>query len=188
MKEQIQAELRDHIDFAKRLEEQCIPAIEKIAELFIETLANNKKILVCGNGGSAADAQHLAGEMLGRYKKNRASLPVMALSADASVMTCIGNDYSFDDIFSRQVEALAREGDLVVGITTSGNSPNVLKALQAAKKAGARTAALTGGDGGKVVAAADVVFLAPAKHTARIQETHITVIHIICRLIEERLF
>jgi D-sedoheptulose 7-phosphate isomerase len=188
MKEMIIAEINEHIELKKKVLSESIPSIEKVAELFIETLANKKKILICGNGGSAADAQHMAGELIGRFKKERAALPAIALSTDTSILTCIGNDYSFDDVFKRQVEGLAKEGDLVVGLSTSGNSKNVIKALEAGKKAGARTAVLTGGAGGKLKDLADVAFVVPSANTPRVQEVHITVIHIICRLIEERLF
>lgn len=188
MKEKIIAEINEHIELKKKILSSSVPAIEKVAELCIETLANKNKILVCGNGGSAADAQHMAGELIGRFKKERAALPAIALSTDSSILTCIGNDYSFDDVFKRQVEGLAREGDLVVGISTSGNSKNVIKALEAGKKAGARTVVLTGGDGGKMKDLADAACVVPSKNTPRIQEAHITFIHIICLLIEERLF
>lgn len=188
MRDKIISELRESIDLKNEVIKKKIGSIEKAAEIFIETLAGKKKILLCGNGGSAADAQHIAAELVGRYKKERGALPAIALSTDTSILTCVGNDYSFDDVFKRQVEALAVEGDLVVGISTSGNSPNILRAMEAAKKAGARTVAFTGGDGGKLKDKADLSFIVPSKNTPRIQEVHITVAHIICLLIEDRLF
>lgn len=142
-------------------------------------------VLLCGNGGSAADAQHFAGELVGRFQiRGRAALPALALTTDGAVLTCIANDFSYEEVFSRQVEALARPGDVVVGISTSGRSPNVLRALEAARGRGATTLALVGGAVGPIGAAADVAIAVPSTDTTRIQECHITIIHAICDLVE----
>jgi len=160
-------------------------ATAQAAALITEALAGGHKVLVCGNGGSAADAQHFAGEMVGRFKRaGRAALPVLALTTDTTVLTCVGNDFSFEEIFSRQVEAFAQPGDVVVGLSTSGRSPNVLRALDAARAAGAHTIALLGGDGGPAAALAEIALVIPATDPARIQECHITLIHALCDLVE----
>ena len=176
-----------NIEFLKLLKTQA-HLIVQIAEKFIETLQNGNKILFFGNGGSAADAQHLTAELVGRFKCERKALPAIALTTNTSSLTSIGNDYDFEDVFSRQVEALGKRGDLAVGITTSGNSKNVLKAVDAAKQIGMGTVGFTGGDGGTLSKAVDLAFIAPAQETANIQEMHITAGHIICQLVEEKLF
>jgi D-sedoheptulose 7-phosphate isomerase len=176
-----------NIEFLKLLKTQA-HLIVQIAEKFIETLQNGNKILFFGNGGSAADAQHLTAELVGRFKCERKALPAISLTANTSSLTSIGNDYDFEDIFSRQVEALGKDGDLAVGITTSGNSKNVLKAVDAAKQIGMGTVGFTGGDGGALSKAVDLAFIAPAQETANIQEMHITTGHIICQLVESKLF
>ncbi|MGN6561585.1 MAG: D-sedoheptulose-7-phosphate isomerase [Thermomicrobiales bacterium] len=155
------------------------------AACMVEALRAGHKVLLCGNGGSAADAQHFAGEMVGRFQlAGRAPLPVLAITTDTTVLTCIANDFAYEDVFSRQVAAFAQPGDVVLGISTSGRSANVLRALEAARARGAATLALTGGAGGPVAAAADVAIAVPGTETTRIQECHITVIHAICDLIE----
>ncbi len=162
--------------------------VAKAAELIIDAYKQHKKVLICGNGGSAADAQHMAGELVGRFKMERQALGAIALTTDTSILTAIGNDYGFDDIFSRQVEALTSSGDIVIGISTSGNSPNVLKAIAMAKEKSAVTIGLTGGNGGKLNDVTDVCIVVPSSNTPRIQESHITIIHIICLLVEQTLF
>ncbi len=160
-------------------------ATAQAAALITEALAGRHKVLVCGNGGSAADAQHFAGEMVGRFKRaGRAALPVLALTTDTTVLTCVGNDFSFEEVFSRQVEAFAQPGDVVIGLSTSGRSANVLRALDAARAAGAHTIALLGGDGGPAAALAEIALVIPATDAARIQECHITLIHALCDLVE----
>lgn len=146
----------------------------------------HSKTYICGNGGSAADAQHFAAELTGRYIKERLPLPAVALTTDTSAITAIGNDYGFEYIFSRQVEALCAEGDTLVVISTSGNSENIIKAIEAAKKAGVFVIALTGGDGGKIVENdyAGLTIIAPSNYTPHIQEAHIMIIHMICELID----
>lgn len=162
--------------------------IVKCVDLLCEALGSGCKVLVMGNGGSAADAQHFAAEIVGRFKMERRALPAIALSTDTSILTAIGNDYGFDRIFIRQVEAHARPGDVVVGISTSGNSRNVFMALEAAQSAGCRTIGLLGRDGGSIAAICDLPLVVPSDNTPRIQEGHITIIHILCDLLEKRLF
>ena len=160
------------------------PAVEAAARM-AAALRGGRKVLVFGNGGSAADAQHFAGEMVGRFKLNgRAALPVLALTTDSTVLTCVANDFSYEEVFSRQVEAFAQPGDVVVGISTSGKSPNVVRALRAAREQGATAIALLGGDGGTAVSEADLPIIVASKDAARIQECHITLIHAISELIE----
>jgi len=149
-----------------------------------ERLKRGCRILVCGNGGSAADAQHFAAELSGRYVKERRALAGIALTVDTSALTAIGNDYGFDQVFSRQVEALGRPGDLLVGISTSGNSPNIILAVEAAKKLGMRTLVLTGRDGGKLKSLADDALVVPSQVTARIQEIHLMTYHFWCEALD----
>ena len=149
-----------------------------------ETLEAGHKILLCGNGGSAADAQHIAAELTGRYKIERKGLPAIALTTDTSALTAIGNDYGYEHVFSRQVEALAQKGDLLIGISTSGNSRNVIYALQKAKEIGCRTVGFSGKGGGKMNDVCDLNIIIPSDDTARIQEMHIMIGHILCQLID----
>jgi D-sedoheptulose 7-phosphate isomerase len=161
--------------------------IQQLANLLVETFRKGNKVLLFGNGGSAMDASHLAAEFVGRYRRERAPLAAIALSADQATLTCIANDYDFSEIFARQVQALGRPGDVVVGISTSGNSPNVLKGLQAARKLGLVTVGWTGGTGGELVGLVDHAFVVPSTVVARIQETHITLGHVLCELVDEAL-
>jgi phosphoheptose isomerase len=157
----------------------------RAAQILAQALSGGHKVLVFGNGGSAADAQHLAGEMVGRFKMpGRAALPVIALTTDSAVLTCVANDFSYEEVFSRQVEALAQPGDVVLGISTSGRSPNVLRALRVGRDRGATTMALLGGDGGPAAQEVDLALIVPVTDTLRIQECHITLIHAICEIIE----
>ena len=160
------------------------------AELLFNTLANDGKFLICGNGGSAADAQHFAAEMTGRFEKERMELAAIALTTDTSALTAIGNDYGFDHIFSKQVRALGRTGDVLVGISTSGNSGNVIEAIHAAHQNGMKVIAMTGRDGGKIaqmLQEGDVLLNVPYPRTARIQEVHILLIHAMCDCIDTML-
>jgi D-sedoheptulose 7-phosphate isomerase len=150
-------------------------------------LSSGAKLLFCGNGGSAADAQHAAAELTGRFRRERRALAAIALTADSSALTAIGNDYGFDAIFSRQVEALGRRGDVLVAISTSGNSANVLNAVEKAAEIGVQTVGLTGMDGGKLAKLADVAIVVPALETERIQEVHIFLLHCLCAAIEEKM-
>tara|TARA_B100000686_G_C16736083_1_gene943667 strand:+ start:1192 stop:1770 length:579 start_codon:yes stop_codon:yes gene_type:complete len=160
--------------------------IARAVDAVYQSIDKGGKVLLMGNGGSAGDAQHIAAELVGRYKLERKALPAIALTVDTSAITAIGNDYGYDLIFDRQVEALCLTGDVVVAISTSGNSENIIRALERARKIGARTIALLGKTGGGAKNAADIVILIPSDDTARIQETHITIGHIICELVEKR--
>jgi D-sedoheptulose 7-phosphate isomerase len=157
----------------------------RLAEWCAEALLRGGKVLFFGNGGSAADAQHLAAEFVNRFDRERRGLAAIALATDGSVLTSIGNDSAFDAIFARQIEALGRPGDVAIGITTSGNSPNVLAALRTARVAGVRSGALLGRDGGKAAAEADLALVVPGQVTARIQEVHILAGHLLCRRVED---
>lgn len=168
--------LDDHLNCFKELASMQEP-IDAAAGIIREALVAGRKILVCGNGGSAADAQHFAAEIVGRFTRERSARPAVALTTDTSVLTAVANDYGFDKIFSRQVEALGRPADVLIGISTSGKSENVIKALQQAVKIGMRTIALVGGNGGELTDAADIAVRAPSHVTARIQEAHIFILH-----------
>ncbi len=162
-----------------------IPVVERMADLCAAALRKGHKILLCGNGGSAADAQHIAAEFVGRFHRERIALPAIALTTDTSILTSVGNDYSYDDVFARQVEGLGQAGDIFWGITTSGNSENVLKAARLAREKGMTVIASLGKDGGKMAGLADVALIIPDKSTARIQEMHILCAHSICTAIDE---
>jgi len=157
------------------------------AQAMDDALAGGRKILAFGNGGSAADAQHLAAELVGRFMRERVALPAIALTADTAILTSIANDYSYTQVFARQIEALGKAGDVAVGISTSGESPNVAAALQVARDRGLKTIALTGRDGGSVGAGADIHVNVPDENTARVQEVHRTLLHVMCELIENGL-
>lgn len=172
----------DHIETITVTRQQCMGEIECFGALCREKLQNGGTIFFMGNGGSAADAQHLAAEFVGRFKAERTGLPAVALTTDTSILTAVGNDYGFEQIFARQVQALVKNGDLVVGLSTSGNSPNVVKAIHEAKRKGAATVGLTGQGGGEMAAICDVCIKVPSNSTARIQETHILIGHIVCAL------
>jgi D-sedoheptulose 7-phosphate isomerase len=167
---------------------EVVSVIAKVSELLVDTIDKGNKVLLFGNGGSAADAQHIAAEFVGRFAFDRPALPALALSVNTSCVTAIGNDYGFDLIFSRQIEALARPGDMAIGISTSGNSSNVLHGLSAARKIGLCTVALTGCAGGKLKSAVDYCICPPSNETPRIQECHILIGHIISELVEETIF
>lgn len=175
--------IREHLGVIEQLHAQQ-PLLEQIAEQMVAAIRNGKKILWCGNGGSAADSQHLAAEFVGRFRRERKALASMSLTTDTSVLTSIGNDYGYDDIFRRQVEAHCEPGDVVVGISTSGNSSNVIAALHEAKKQGAYTVALTGQGGGKMGIMADAAICVASKDTARVQEGHILCGHMLCDWVE----
>jgi D-sedoheptulose 7-phosphate isomerase len=168
--------------------EKLAADINSFADLIVESLKNGNKILVMGNGGSAADAQHFAAEMVGRFLKERKGLPAIALNTNTSTLTAVANDYHFNEIFSRQVEALAIPGDVLIGISTSGNSANVIKALEKGKEHGCRTVSLSGRDGGRLPPLSDISLVVPADETPHIQEMHIVIIHLVCGLVENRLF
>jgi D-sedoheptulose 7-phosphate isomerase len=166
----------------------AISTVAKVSELLVSALQRSNKVLLFGNGGSAADAQQIAAELVGRFAFNRAALPAIALSSNSSCVTAIGNDYGFDQVFSRQLEALARSGDVAIGISTSGNSPNVVLALAVAKKMGLHTVALTGRTGGELLNKVDHCICVPSRETPRIQECHILIGHILSELVEREIF
>jgi D-sedoheptulose 7-phosphate isomerase len=186
----IEAQISASIDTKKKLlsDSALIKQIEVAVQLIITAYKNCHKTLVAGNGGSAADAQHIAGELVARFYFDRPGLSSMALSTDTSVLTAIGNDYGFDRLFSRQVEAHGNEGDVFIGLSTSGNSPNIIKALEMCKQKGIKTIGLSGADGGKMASLCDICIKVPSSETPRIQESHILIGHIICYLVEETLF
>ena len=161
------------------------PAIDQASKLILETLKSGGKLLVAGNGGSAAEAAHFATELTGRYAKNRKALPALALSADGSLLTCIGNDYGFDQVFSRQIEGLAKTGDLVVVLTSSGNSANIIAALNTAKNQGIKSLAFLGRGGGKAKGLATCELIIPGQSGAAAQEAHLFLIHHFCELIDQ---
>jgi len=188
MMQEIALQLAAHRDVITQIEKDMLPRILEMVAMLVETFSRGGKLLVMGNGGSAADAQHFAAEIVGRFKMERRGLPAIALSTDTSILTAVGNDYGFDDVFSRQIEALSSSGDLAIGISTSGNSPNVLKALKLAREKGCRTIGLLGKDGGTIKDVCDLALIVPTNDTPRIQEGHITIIHIVCDLLEKRMF
>lgn len=167
--------------------EETAGILTEISSVIVNSINRGGKILIAGNGGSASDAQHIAGEFVGRFLYDRKPLPAIAMSTDSSVLTCVGNDYSFDDIFLRQVQALASDNDIFWGISTSGNSKNIILAAESAKKIGAKIIGFTGQDGGRLKGLSDYCFCAPADRTNRIQEAHILAYHIICELMEAAL-
>ena len=177
-----------HLDVANEVFTRLRPAVEAVAERMADRLRAGAKILACGNGGSAADAQHFAAELVNRFLLERRPYAALALTTDSSILTSIANDYRYEEVFSKQVEALGRPGDILLAISTSGNAPNACLAAEAAKKAGVWTVALTGGTGGRLAALADeTLCVTTSRTTARIQEAHEMMIHAICQLVEERL-
>jgi D-sedoheptulose 7-phosphate isomerase len=177
--------IENHEHTVQLLKEHCIPTIENIAKVCCEAIRNKHKIIFCGNGGSAADSQHLAAEFVGRFIKERRGLPAIALTTDTSILTAVGNDYGYDEVFRRQVEALAVEGDVLIGISTSGNSGNVVRAFEQAKKQHVTVIAFTGAHDSKMSNLADITLQVPSTFTAHIQECHILVGHIICNAVDE---
>jgi D-sedoheptulose 7-phosphate isomerase len=180
----LETDLEEHVSVCRKLP---LKQVKDAADAAIATLRSGNKILICGNGGSAADAQHFSAELVGRYKKERKGLPSIALSTDTSAVTAISNDYGYDKVFSRQVEALGNKGDMLFLISTSGNSPNLLEAAKKAKEKGIRTAGLLGKGGGKLLPLCDKALVVPSDNTPRIQEMHGMAIHMMCGLIEDEL-
>ena len=180
----IESSLTEHLATIELVREQLQPVIAEVAGKLSTVLKSGGKLLICGNGGSAADAQHFAAELVGRFEKERKGLPAIALTTDTSSLTAIGNDYGFSRLFSRQVEALATSADVLIGISTSGNSENVLQAMKRAKELGCTTCGLTGRDGGSIAEEADLNINVSVQRTARVQEAHLTILHILCELIE----
>jgi D-sedoheptulose 7-phosphate isomerase len=181
--------LREHLATVEKLLESSLPDIERSGRLICDALTNGKKILVCGNGGSAADAQHIAAELIGYYESQRRSWPAIALTTDTSALTAVSNDLGFEHVFARQVAGLAQPGDVLIAISTSGKSKNVLRALEQAKESGCQTigltGALTGGPAETLATLCDVVVAVPSTRTARIQEAHITIGHLWCEMVDQ---
>lgn len=183
MPDSMSAQLDRHLD-AARAAAALLPAAQRVAELLCATYAAGGVLYTMGNGGSAADAQHLAGELIGHFRHDRRPLPAIALGTDAAVTTCIANDYAYDDVFARQLQALARPGDVVAGFTTSGGSPNVVRGLAAARSNGATTVLFGGGSGGAALASADHALLVPSDETPRVQEVHVFLLHAISAVVD----
>jgi len=184
----VAAELKEFAQVLEVMMSHDVQAIVTIAATVTAALRAGHKVLIFGNGGSAADAQHIAAELVGRYKLLRPALPALALTTDTSALTAIGNDYGYSAVFARQVEAHARPGDVVIAISTSGNSPSVLEGVATARRQGAVTVGLTGGNGGKLCAVVDQCIIVPAHQTPHIQQAHIIIGHIVCDLVEQALF
>ena len=185
--ELISASLREGAELRTVVARDCSAAIFEAAGLIIMCLRAGGKLLFFGNGGSAADAQHLAAEFVGRFVRERAGLPAIALTTDSSILTAVGNDYGFDQVFARQVQALGRPGDVAIAISTSGNSPNVIEGVKAAKNGDLKTIALSGKDGGRLAKETNLAITIASTNTARIQECHITVGHLLCELTDNEL-
>jgi D-sedoheptulose 7-phosphate isomerase len=186
IKEQIQASIDTKQNILN--DEALMQTIAQVGRECVDLYKKGKKTLLAGNGGSAADAQHIAAELVGRYGFDRPSIPSIALTTDTSNLTAIGNDYGYDKVFSRQMEGMGSEGDLFIGISTSGNSENIVNAINAAKAKGVTTVALVGRDGGEMAKIADYAIIVPSNATPRIQESHILIGHMICDIIEKELF
>lgn len=181
--------IQESIDVKEKLlaNEPLLHTVDSLAAAIVKAISRGNKLVLCGNGGSASDALHFAGEILGRFQKERHAWPAVVLNADVATMTSIANDYGYDEIFARQAEGQVRPGDIFIGISTSGNSENVQRAMKTAKEKGAVTAALLGKDGGKIAKIADLPLIVPCDVTARVQECHILLIHIICEMAEAEL-
>ena len=184
MKKIIEYEFNEHLKTTKATMDCIYESVESAAQICINTLKNGNKILIFGNGGSAADAQHIAAELVGRYKVERKGLPAIALTTDSSALTCISNDYGYEQVFSRQIEALANSGDVAIGISTGGTSHNVISALDVAKNIGCKAIGFSGRGGGEMNDSCDVNLVVPDNDTPRIQEMHILIGHTICQLID----
>ena len=187
MRDRIKDIFLESIRVKEQLLHNNIGEIIEIAEIVIDSLKKNGKLILFGNGGSASDSQHIAAELIGRFKKDRNALAAIALTTNTSILTSLANDYGYDIIFAKQIEALGQKNDVVLAISTSGKAKNVIAGVKQAKKMGLKTIALTGGDGGEIAKLADITLLVPSNITARIQEAHITIGHIICELIEQTL-
>lgn len=188
MKDRIIKAFEESAEVKRRFVREHADRIAQVAHLIGRAFREGRKVLLFGNGGSSTDASHLAAEFVGRYHRDRAPLPAIALATDMAAVTCIANDYTYDEIFARQVRAHGQKGDVAIAISTSGNSSNVLKGVQAAKEAGLTTVGWTGGTGGKLAGMVDYPFVVPSTVTARIQESHITLGHVLCELIEDQVF
>ena len=188
MKEKILKAFEESVSVKQDFIKGNIERVIEVSKLLSDAFNNGNKLITFGNGGSAADASHIAGEFVNRFKKERPGLPAIALNTDTAVLTSIANDYDFSEVFARQIKALAQEGDVVIAISTSGNSPNILKAVDAAKKKKLKIIVFTGTKGDKLATKADYAFTIPSSNTPRIQETYITLGHVLCQMVEEILF
>jgi D-sedoheptulose 7-phosphate isomerase len=188
MKEKILKEFKESIAVKEKFVRDHVDVIMEVAKAIACTFNDGNKLILFGNGGSASDASHIAAEFVNRFKRERPGLPAISLNTDMAVITSISNDYDYSEIFARQLKSLAMEGDLVIGITTSGSSPNVLKAMDAAKKKKLKTVVFTGAKGEKLASKSTYSFIVPSDNTPRIQETHITLGHVLCLMVEEILF
>ncbi|HIE43837.1 MAG TPA: SIS domain-containing protein [Candidatus Omnitrophica bacterium] len=185
MEERIVRYIKGGIEVKEKVLEKCISSIKEIVIATIETLRDGGKIILFGNGGSASEAEHFVCELVGKFFKKKKALPAIALSTNTSVITAVGNDFSFQEIFSREIEALGKEKDLAIGFSTPGNSENILRGIMTAKNKGMKTVGLSGCDGGKLKEIADICVIVPSFHSPHIQEAHVTIIHLICELVEE---
>lgn len=188
MEDKIKNIIKESIAIKEKISTSCLKDIQAIANLCIKTLKQGGKIIFCGNGGSAADSQHLATELLVRFKKDRKTLPSIALTTNTSILTAIGNDYGYEKVFSRQLEALANKNDILIAISTSGKAKNVIEAVKKAKEIGIKTVAFTGESGKEFAKSCDLSVIVPSTNTARIQESHICIGHILCEIIEDIVF
>ncbi len=188
MREKILKAFKNSIAVKEQFLKENIDTIIEVSRLLANTFNAGNKLILFGNGGSATDASHIAGEFVNRFKRERPGLPAIAINTDMAVLTAIANDYEFSEVFARQLKAISQEGDAVIAISTSGNSPNVLKALDAAKKKKLKTIAFTGAKGDKFASKAHYAFIVPSENTPRIQEVHITLGHVLCQMVEEILF
>lgn len=189
MKELMKQRINESIEVKKKLleNEELLSILENLTNEIVTAIKSGHKLILCGNGGSASDALHFAGEIVGRFVRERSAWPAVVLNADVATMTAIGNDYGYDDVFARQAQGHCQDGDIFIGISTSGNSENVLRAVNTAKSKGCKTAALLGKDGGKIGKVVDYPLIVPCNTTARVQESHILLIHIMCELSEMEL-
>lgn len=187
MEEIIKAKFDQNIELHKIAKDRLFADIHKAAQIIIEAYQNGNKLLLCGNGGSAADSQHIAAELVGRFKKERRGLPAVALTTDTSIMTSVANDYWYDLLFARQVEALGDKDDILIAISTSGNSQNIIRAVEAAKFKGLKTIGFLGDDGGQLKDLVDISLIVPSQESDRVQEVHILIGHIICCLIDSQI-
>lgn len=188
MDERIEKALEDSVRVKQAFVRKNAERLIQLADQVTRAFTSDRKLLLCGNGGSAADAQHIAAEFVNRFMLERPPLPAVALTTDTSVLTSIGNDYSFDEVFSKQIKAIGMEGDVLLGISTSGNSKNVIEAVKAAREQGIYTAGLLGGDGGGLRTEVELSLIAESRVTARVQEAHIFAGHLLCQLVDDMLF
>ena len=188
MRDKILKSFKDSISVKQKFVDEYMETIIEVSRLIADTLKNGSKLLLFGNGGSACDASHIAAEFINRFQRERPAFPAIALNTDMAVITSIANDYDYSTIFERQLKALAQEGDVVIAMSTSGTSPNVIKAVEAATRKGLKIVAMTGAKGDKLASMSDYIFAVPSNDTPRVQETHITLGHVLCQMVEEILF